>query len=107
MTAHRIVGPHGEDRANTTCVGVPKWSLLASKVSPLGNVALMAEVVMLPVVPLVETVGVAGVMAKPTVPRCRHRRCARAPVAVNSRVVAPSGHRHRMRGVGMHFGRGA
>ena len=53
----------------TTCVGVPQMvPLLASKVSPLGGVALMAHVVMPPVVPLVETVGVAGVIAKPTVP---------------------------------------
>ena len=44
----------------------PNGAVAGLKVSPLGGVALMAHVVMPPVVPLVETVGVAGVMAKPT-----------------------------------------
>ena len=53
----------------TTIVGVPQIvPLLVSKVKPEGNDALMAHEVTLPVVPLVVTDGVTGVMVVPFVP---------------------------------------
>ena len=52
-----------------TCVGVPQIvPLLVPKVSPVGRLALIAQVVTLPVVELVDMVGVTGVIATPFVP---------------------------------------
>ena len=53
----------------TTTVGVPQIvPLLVSNVRPEGNDALIAHVVTLPVVPLVEIVGVTEVIVVPLVP---------------------------------------
>ena len=53
-----------------TWVGVPQIvPLLVSKVSPVGRVALIAQVVTLPVVQFVETVGTTGVIVFPFVPK--------------------------------------
>ena len=52
-----------------TCVGVPQIvPLLVPKVSPVGRLALIAQEVALPVVPLVVMDGVTGVMVVPFVP---------------------------------------
>ena len=52
-----------------TCVGVPQIvPLLVPKVSPVGRLALIAQLETLPVVPLEDTIGVTGVIATPFVP---------------------------------------
>ena len=53
-----------------TWVGVPQIvPLLVPKVSPVGRLALIAQDVTLPVVELVDMVGVTGVIATPFVPK--------------------------------------
>ena len=53
-----------------TWVGVPQIvPLLVPKVSPVGRLALIAQVVTPPVVPFVVMVGAAGVIATPFVPK--------------------------------------
>ena len=53
-----------------TCVGVPQIvPLLVPKFSPVGRLALIAQDVTLPVVELVDMVGVTGVIATPFVPK--------------------------------------
>ena len=52
-----------------TWVGVPQIvPLLVSKFNPVGSVALIAQDVILPVVPFVETVGTTGVIVFPFIP---------------------------------------